>query len=142
MTFPTWPADLPQKLITDGYSYSFADGRLKTAMDAGPPKMRRRFSAAVKAVAGQFYGGVDDVVRLERFWNEETAGGTLPFLIPDQNLDGIGLQTEAGVQILDQSGQSLLNTGTWLVMFGDTPPSGQVVSGTIYKATLSLTILP
>lgn len=142
MTIAVWPADLPQKLITDGYSYSFADGRLKTAMDAGPPKMRRRFSSAVRPAAGQFYGSADDMARLERFWMEETGGGALPFVLPDQNSDGLGLQADDGTQLLDDHGQPLINTASWLALFGETPPQRQVVSGLIWKAAFTLTILP
>ena len=139
---PVWPTDLPQKLLSDGYSYGFADGRLKTAMDAGPPKMRRRFSSAVRPVAGQFYGSEDDMARLERFWAEDTAGGALPFLIPDQNRDALALLTSDGLQLQDDQGRPLINTAWWLVLFGDTPPQKQVVSGLIHKATFTLSVMP
>lgn len=139
---PVWPADLPQRLLQDGYSYGFADGRLKTPMEAGPAKMRRRFSSAPRPVAGQFYGSEDDIARLERFWNEETAGGSLPFLIPDQNRDALRLATDDGLQLLDDQGRPLINTAWWLVMFGDSPPQKAVVSGLIHKASFTLVVLP
>lgn len=82
------------------------------------------------------------MARLERFWLEETAGGSLPFLMPDQTRDALALITEADIQILDDQGRPLINTAWWLVMFGDSPPQQQVVSGLIYKASFSLSVLP
>jgi hypothetical protein len=128
--------------LADGYSYGLADGRLKTAMDSGPPKVRRRFSSATRPVSGQIYGSIDDMARLERFWMSETAGGVLPFVIPDQNTDGLMLVTEDGAPLLGDDGQELANSSYWLAMFGDAPPQQSVVSGLIYKANFNLTILP
>ncbi|MGG3810996.1 hypothetical protein ABEV34_05005 [Methylorubrum rhodesianum] len=139
---PVWPADLPQRLLQEGYSYGFADGRLKTAMESGVPKMRRRFSSVARPVSGQFLGSEDDMARLERFYDEETGGGALPFLMPDQTRDGLPLATEDGLQLLDDQGRPLINTAWWLVMFGDTPPQKQVASGTVYRISLTFTVLP
>ena len=139
---PVWPADLPQRLLQEGYSYGFADGRLKTAVESGPPKMRRRFSVSPRPVTGQFLGSENDMARLERFWLEETGGGALPFLMPDQTRDALPLVTEGGVQLLDDQGSPLINTAWWLVMFGDTPPQKQVASGAIYRISLTFTVLP
>lgn len=142
MTIPYWPPDLPQRLIQENYQQALGEGRLRTAMDAGPPKSRRRFSAVPKPISGQFFGTADAFARLERFWNEDTAGGTLPFLIPDQTRDGLGLDTGTGLTLLDDAGHQILNTAWWLTLFGDNPPSQTPLSGRLYRISLSLTVLP
>lgn len=142
MAIPVWPGDLPQRVLSDGYSYGFADGRLKTAMERGPPKTRRGSSAAVKLVSAQIYGDQNDIARLERFWIEDLAHGALPFLIPDQNRDELALVTDDGLQLLDDQGRRLINTAWWLVLFGETPPQAQPVSGMIHRSTFTLTVLP
>lgn len=42
---PVWPVSLPQKQFI-GLSEQREDARVRTEMDAGPAKMRRRFTAA------------------------------------------------------------------------------------------------
>ena len=142
MPIPSWPIDLPQRLDIEGYGQSLADGRLRTTMEAGPVKMRRRSSAAMKPVQGQFLGFSDHFARLERFWVEEAGGGSLPFLIPDQTRDALALANEDGLQLLDDQGRPLLNTAWWFVLFGENPPTLAAVGGPIYRISLSLVILP
>ncbi len=43
-----WPSDLPQRVLADSFSETLADGRLRTAMETGHAKSRRRFSSAPK----------------------------------------------------------------------------------------------
>lgn len=142
MPIPFWPSDLPQRLGIEGYGQGLADGRLRTSMEAGPPKMRRRFSSAAKPVQGQFLGFANDHARLERFWNEETGGGSLPFLLPDQTRDALPLLTDDGTPLLDDQGRPLINTAWWLCLFGENPPALAAVGGPIYRITVSFTVLP
>lgn len=44
---PTWPASLPQKFLARGYSESPPNNALRTEMDQGPDKVRRRSTDAV-----------------------------------------------------------------------------------------------
>jgi len=42
----SWPsAPFPQFAMIDGYSETMADAKLRTEMDAGPAKVRRRFTS-------------------------------------------------------------------------------------------------
>lgn len=45
MPAPDWPATLPALPIVEGYVESPANCVLRTAMDAGPAKVRRRFTS-------------------------------------------------------------------------------------------------
>ncbi|WP_264045510.1 hypothetical protein [Methylobacterium flocculans] len=139
---PYWPADLPQRFQRDGYSRGFADGRLSTPMEAGPPKTRRRFSSAIKPVTVTLDEREDAFARLERFYEEEVAGGSLPFLIPDQTRDALPLMVAPGIPLLDEQGRPLLNTAWWLVMFGGNLPTPQDRGGGWYRSTFSLSVLP
>lgn len=41
-----WPGTLPQEPLYEGYREAVPNGILRTQMDAGPPKQRRRYTAA------------------------------------------------------------------------------------------------
>lgn len=46
MANPIWPAGLPQNpFATDGAAYVPVDNFIRTNMESGPPKVRRRFTA-------------------------------------------------------------------------------------------------
>ena len=142
MSVPVWPLDLPQFVERQGFSEGFADGRLMTKMDAGPPKRRRRFSSAVRPIQASVRVSVDGKMRFRRFWDEETASGTLPFLMPDPTADGLALIADDGARLLDQDGRPLLDTAWLLVLFGETPPSATNTAGAWYLVTFSLSVLP
>ncbi|GJE00541.1 hypothetical protein [Methylobacterium isbiliense] len=139
---PVWPADLPQRFRAADSSFGFGDGRLRTPMDAGPPKVRRRFSAVVKPVTLSWRGSEDDVARFERFFEEEIAGGSLPFFLPDPRRDGRPLLTDDGVVLLDDQGRPLLNTAWWLCLFGETVPTQIPVTGLLMQVNMQLAVLP
>lgn len=52
MTVPSWPADLPQEFLQDGYSEEGADNLLATNVSVGPAKVRRRTTANVRPITG------------------------------------------------------------------------------------------
>lgn len=142
MTVPFWPADLPQRVLVDGYSEGVGDGRIMQPMDAGPPKMRRRTSAAMRPVRARLWLGFDQKARLNRFWTEGVAGGSLPFWFPDQTMDGLALLTADGAPLLTESGAPLVITSWWLVMFGQDGIAFDAQSGVLFGAAFSLDILP
>jgi len=140
---PYWPLDLPQRVLADTFSETLADGRLRTAMETGHAKSRRRFSSAPKPVAAAFKVNADQKARLERFWDEEIAGGSLPFLIADQTADGLVLLADAGLPLLDDLGRALICTAWWLVLASDSPPAFTTRNrGLSYTAAFPLSVLP
>ncbi|MCG5247985.1 hypothetical protein [Methylorubrum extorquens] len=143
MTIPSWPAELPQRVLADNYSEGLGDGRLRTAMETGVPKTRRRFSNAGRPVSAAFKVSPDGKARIERFFNEEVGGGALPFLMPDQTHDGLALINGGGLQLLDDQGRPLINTAWWLAIFGDSVPTFQTRNrGVSYIASFPLVVLP
>lgn len=78
-----WPDDLPPITILKGSSERWPDVLIRTKMDAGPEKQRRRFTSAptVWRMVHPAYSGAD-VARLESFWADDLSGGALPFAAP------------------------------------------------------------
>ena len=142
MALPSWPSELPERPSQQGYSYGFGDGRLSTDMDSGPPKMRRRSSSAVRPVTASFMGDADAMARLERFWDEDTRGGTLPFTIVNPRTHGLPAAAGSGETLLTDSGDQLLVSAYDVAMMGKTAPQITPIGGLEYRASYSLTILP
>ena len=128
--------------MADGFTDALADGRLRTAMESGPPKVRRRFSSAAKPITAQIKLDLEQRIRLDRFWTEETGGGSLPFWMPDQIL-GQQLATVEGAPLFASSGEPLVCAAWWLVLFGESPPQFAPKSrGISWVASFTLAVLP
>lgn len=71
MPNPAWPTTLPNIQYPSpdsGYSRAPQNQALRTSMDAGPPKMRRRFSAGVTPVSINIEMTGAQVAALETFY--------------------------------------------------------------------------
>ena len=79
MANPLWPASLPQLVAVDGYQESPPDTVLRTKMDAGPDKLRRRFTAGIRPLTVQLDLDAAQVETLDGFHVTTTAGGSLRF---------------------------------------------------------------
>lgn len=75
----TWPAQLPQILPMAGYQESPPDTALRTPMDAGAAKMRRRFTAQVRPINATLVLTDAQLEILDDFYIDDLEGGTLPF---------------------------------------------------------------
>lgn len=106
---PTWPAGLPQELPLGGRE-SEPDMLLRSDMDAGPAKLRRRFSAAPRPF--QMELAISDAQRttLRTFYGTTLLGGALSF-------DWQALDNDAGAQyrFVEQPAYSLVNSDTYRV---------------------------
>jgi len=140
MAVAVWPSELPQRVLRAGYSETLRDGLLRSKSDSGVGKVRRRYSSAALPVQATISLYYNQKARLERFWNEDTGGGALPFIIPDQTHDGLPMLDGDGLPILDGGGLPILVTANWLVLFAAPP---QIVPrGPIFSASLQLSVLP
>lgn len=79
MSVPSWPTTLPQQLFVNGYSQSFAETTIKSDMDAGPAKVRRRFTAGVEPVSGTMLLTETQLGYLRTFFVDTLLGGSLRF---------------------------------------------------------------
>ena len=78
---PTWPGTLPQAFPI-GTTEAVQDGRVRSAMDAGPAKLRRRFTAVVRTYtlpAERFVFTDAQKATYETFFTSTLSGGTLEF---------------------------------------------------------------
>lgn len=76
---PSWPTSLPQTLIAVNYNQSFPDVTIKSDMDAGPAKVRRRFTAGITPVSGvQIYTSAQ-LATFQEFFEDTLLGGSLRF---------------------------------------------------------------
>src|SRR5699024_776708 len=75
-----WPESLPQKLELAGVSYAFPQTGLRTTVDAGPGFQRPMQTGARDAIGGQMTLTTVQLHTLRLFFEEQTYGGTQPFL--------------------------------------------------------------
>ncbi|NNG04360.1 MAG: hypothetical protein HKM95_09700 [Inquilinus sp.] len=76
---PVWPAALPQDVLIAGYSEEVPETTIRTQMDAGPAKVRRRFSAGVRKFAVTVALTRAQVQILDDFYLTDLQGGALRF---------------------------------------------------------------
>jgi hypothetical protein len=75
----TWPVDLPQALQVQGYQRKPQAAKVRTAMDSGPAKQRRRFTAKVRTVTGMITLTRAQLAIFWEFYDETLGDGTLRF---------------------------------------------------------------
>ena len=141
MTTPVWPDELPACVLPRSIATTEPDGRLRTATDSGPGKTRLANTAAMMPASLEFVLSPAQVARLMRFWREDTAGGTLPFVIRDPWLHGRGLTQESGLILTDGNGAALVNTAHWLAEF-DAPPGIPRQSRRHARVSVGLRVYP
>jgi len=115
---PNWPATLPQCLEVAGYGTAMADTMLRTAMDAGPAKVRRRFTAGVRPVVGRITVTAAQLATLKTFFTDSTLSGAIRFAWTDPE------------------------TGDAVEMRFTQPPSWTAYGASQYLVALGLEILP
>jgi hypothetical protein len=74
-----WPAALPQRVLASDYEEQQPETLLRTQMDAGPAKVRRRFTAAPRPLWVMLRMTSAQVELFEAFVREDLQDGALPF---------------------------------------------------------------
>lgn len=74
-----WPATLPTKPLQEGYSEQMPDMRLKSSMDKGPGKLRRKSAALPWPMDVRMLLSGEQVEYLTTFVDDTLQGGTLRF---------------------------------------------------------------
>lgn len=114
---------------------------MKRRAELGPPGYRRRFSSVAKLVTLSIVIGRDKKAIFDQFFDERTAGGTLPFYMPDPTTDGWPLLSSDGLPLLTGSGVPLLLASRWLCLFGDTLPT-ETILGVQFRMSFSVVVMP
>ena len=79
MSVPTWPITLPQDLSIAGYGESPGDNQLRSNMDVGPAKVRRRSTAAPRKVKGGVILTREQLATFREFYDDILLSGVLRF---------------------------------------------------------------
>lgn len=114
---PVWPATLPQAPLL-GHTEAAPDLVLRTGMDAGPAKVRRRFTAGVREIAFPMLLDEAQVTALDEFYVTALAGGALRF------------------------DHALPRTGAVVQYRFIAPPEYELIAPMRWRATLKLEVLP
>jgi hypothetical protein len=79
MANAVWPAELPQVPLVQGYTRKPQAARVRSAVDAGPAKVRRRFTAKVRNVTYLITVNKEQWAIFWNFYDNTLAQGSLPF---------------------------------------------------------------
>lgn len=77
-----WPSNIPYDLDRQGYREALADNVVRSQVSAGPPKRRKRFTAAPRPLRGQIMMTRAELTLFETFFDETTDYGTRSFNFP------------------------------------------------------------
>lgn len=79
MPIPSWPADLPQNILAQGYKGELPNNLLRTSMDVGPAQVRRRGTVATQPVTGNILVTPTELAALIAFYETTLLDGSLRF---------------------------------------------------------------
>lgn len=83
----TWPATINEKVLQDGFSQTQRPNTIRTTIDAGIDKLRRRYTTPIRNVRVAMYLTFAQYSTLETFYNTTLQGGVLSFEFPDPATD-------------------------------------------------------
>lgn len=118
LTDIAWPETLPASPLVDGYQETLPQTVLRTEMDMGPAKTRRRTTAGVGQITVAYLLTTAETATLESFYRDTLAGGALPFAY------------------------RLPRGGGAAVCRFKKPPALVAVNGKCFRAVLELEVLP
>lgn len=76
---PAYPGTLPQLVLQDGYGETARENSIRTSMEQGEAKVRKRYTAAIRKFSiVQFMTGAQ-VEIFDQFWENDLAFGSLAF---------------------------------------------------------------
>jgi hypothetical protein len=76
---PAWPSDLPPAPLVQGFEEKAPQLAVRTNMDVGPAKVRRRTTAGVTQMKCTFRLSATQRASLLAFWQTTLAGGSLSY---------------------------------------------------------------
>lgn len=78
----SWPLTLQQLLNESSFGIQKGETVIRSEMDVGPAKVRRRFTKSVDTFTGSIWVDATQYVTFENFYDTTLNGGTLPFTFP------------------------------------------------------------
>lgn len=74
-----WPVSLEQYVDVESFNYKFGETVLRSDVDIGPKKLRRRFTRPINTATVSFRLPMDDYNTFVTFFNTTSNGGVTPF---------------------------------------------------------------
>ena len=104
-----WPGSLPQTPLNTGYVQSIKDTAIRSSMDQGPDKLRRRVTRDIRLIQMQFVMTTAQVNTLRTFYNSTIQGtGTVDW---SDDLTG----EESTYRFVGPPAYSFIEAGQWSV---------------------------
>lgn len=97
MTLALWPSSRLPRPLADGYSLQAMPSTVRTEMDNGTPRMRRRFTRQLTGAVLNFNFRRDQFGLFDGFWRGTLMDGTAWFNIPLRNGISDDIWTVRGV---------------------------------------------
>ena len=110
----TWPLGLPQSALIEGFAEQLPNVVVRTSMDMGPVKVRRRYTAAPASFRLMLSLTKDQLALFRTFFNDTLEGGALTF-------DWVHPVTQSAIELRFQA-----------------PPTIQAVSPDVFNVALAL----
>lgn len=79
----SWPSELPQYPLVNGYSRAAMDSTIAFAPDAGKPKRRNRATGMPDIVTEQYVIEKNQYTVFDNFYKVDAGRGTIPFIKPE-----------------------------------------------------------
>lgn len=114
-----WPSSLPQAFQVGTMSMGLADTRLRSPVDVGPSKLRRRTTQGVLPLSGEMKVTAVQWGSLKTFFDSTTGGGVDAFTFPDP-----------------------FSAGTVDVRFAEAPRVSRLAASDLYAVSLSFEVVP
>jgi len=87
----TWPASLPQSFLVNSFVQKAPNNIVRSAVDSGPAKTRRRFTATTIPISGSMIMTKAQFLTFKTFFRDTIFDGALEFDMTD-DVDG-GIMT-------------------------------------------------
>lgn len=79
----TWPTEtIPYKFQRQGYNETSKPNKIRTSMEAGEDKVRRRYTSAINNLSGSIWMNLDQMNLFKSFYNIDLSGGVEAFNFP------------------------------------------------------------
>lgn len=79
----SWPTALPSEILTDGFNQQASPNTIRTKMEAGLDKLRRRYTTPIVNSSVSMIVTFAQYTTLETFYNTTLQGGVLSFNFTD-----------------------------------------------------------
>ena len=111
-----WPSTLPIPSIS-GYDIETTDPTVRTDMDGGAARVRRRFTSAPDNISLRFVFSEAQMVIFRGFWDSDFRGGAAWAFVPVKDGRSAGVSSRECRPLTGSFTAALLSKSRWTVEF-------------------------